>query len=483
MKRILFIVHTLFIFLILIGITARSQAVIVDFAQVKQEIDGFGASSAWHGQLTNAEADAAFGNETIHQMGLSILRVRISPNSGDWAGWFDERANATKAKARGAIVLASPWSPPASMKTNNNTIGGELKPDSYAAYVNHLNSFCTYLGNVDVVSIQNEPNIQVGYESCDWSPQQLLNFCKNHAQNINTLVMMPEAFNFDWKYSDPILNDSTANSHISFVGGHIYGTRAYSYTNAINKGKRVWMTEHYYNDDSIEECLKMAKEIAEVMSANMNAYIWWWLRQPSCNLMLAGGTLKKKGYTMGQFSKFIRPGYHRVDATFQPRQGVVVVAFKGNAQNVIVAVNQNTTSVSQTFLIRNEAVAFSTRYVTSETKSINEEGTITIINNRFTDVLDPKSITTYVIAKNNTSVSVTDNEAIRIFPNPAGNYLHISPEIEIKTLEVLNLMGQVLMLQNGEADQTLDISALTPGIYLLRVKDVYKEKILRFIKN
>ena len=200
-----------------------AQVATIDVSKVKQVIDGFGASTAWHGQLTVAEADAAFKNDNSEQMGLSILRVRIDPNSA----WNDEKQNAIKAKARGALILASPWTPPASMKTNNNLIGGELKPAAYADYASFLKKFCTSMGNVDVVSLQNEPNIQVNYESCTWSAAQLLEFCKTNAPAIGTPVMMPEAFNFDWKYSDPVLNDSAANSHIQYIGGHIRNTALY----------------------------------------------------------------------------------------------------------------------------------------------------------------------------------------------------------------------------------------------------------------
>lgn len=226
------------------------QIATIDFAKEKQVIDGFGASTAWHGQLSVNEANAAFKNDNNSQLGLSILRVRIDPNSSQWGS---EKANAQKAKAAGAMILASPWSPPAAMKTNNNTTGGELKPESYAAYATHLKNFCTFLGNVDVVSLQNEPNIKVDYESCDWTPTQILTFCKENAPAIGKPFMIPEAFNFDFKYSDPVLNDSTANSHVSYIGGHIYGAKPSNYTNAINKGKKIWMTEHYYDGDTIEE--------------------------------------------------------------------------------------------------------------------------------------------------------------------------------------------------------------------------------------
>ena len=473
---------TVFLFVIVY----TNAQVTIDVNKTKQVIDGFGASTAWHGVLTTTEADAAFKNENMNQMGLSILRVRISPNSSDWSGWANEKVNAQKAKAAGALILASPWSPPAALKTNNSTTGGELKTESYASYASHLKSFCTYLGNVDVISIQNEPNIQVEYESCDWKPDQLLDFCKNYASKIGTPVMMPEAYNFDWKYSDPILNDSTASSHVEYIGGHIYGTTAKKYTNAINKGKKIWMTEHYYNGDTIEECLRMAREIAECMNSDMNAYVWWWLRQPGCNLMNAGGTLKKKGYTMAQFSKFVRPGYFRLDATFQPSSGVFVVAFKGSEQNVIVVVNQNKTTQYQTFIFRNHPVNQVRKYVTTSTKNINDEGTIQCSGNIFKDIFEPQSITTYVTVNSVTGINPVNTSETRVFPNP----FYDEVNIQLKgfkadaDIQVLTSAGQlVLHKKTANEDQIKIGSSLNRGMYIVKITDGEKQLTYKIIKQ
>ncbi len=456
-----------------------AQVATIDVSKVKQVIDGFGASTAWHGQLTVAEADAAFKNDNSEQMGLSILRVRIDPNSA----WNDEKQNAIKAKARGALILASPWTPPASMKTNNNLIGGELKPAAYADYASFLKKFCTSMGNVDVVSLQNEPNIQVNYESCTWSAAQLLEFCKTNAPAIGTPVMMPEAFNFDWKYSDPVLNDSAANSHIQYIGGHIYGTRPYFYANASNKGKKVWMTEHYYNPDDIDTCLIMAKEIADCFYYSQNAYVWWWLRQPGCNLMEKGGKLKRKGYTMGQFSKFVRPGYYRVDATYQPKTKVYLVAFKGNDQNVVVVINQNKNTVSQSFGFKNDTVFSVKKYVTSGSKNIRDEGTITCSKNSFTDNLDAQSITTFVTSKIPTGIHSLKEAEIRIFPNPASQYLQLSTVEAVTNLQIYNILGQPLISKTNPETGTVDVSGLNSGIYLMRIRQRQEDKTFKFIKK
>jgi glucuronoarabinoxylan endo-1,4-beta-xylanase len=468
--KLIFIILAAFLFFNSFG-----QVATIDFAKEKQVIDGFGASTAWHGQLSVNEANAAFKNENNSQMGLSILRVRIDPNSSQWGS---ERANAQKAKAAGAMILASPWSPPAAMKTNNNTTGGQLKPESYAAYATHLKNFCTYLANVDVVSLQNEPNIKVDYESCDWTPTQILNFCKENAPSIGKPFMIPEAYNFDFKYSDPVLNDSTANSHISYIGGHIYGAKASNYTNAINKGKRIWMTEHYYDGDTIEECLKMAKEMAECMYFNMNAYVWWYLRQPGCNLMNTGGSLKKKGYTMAQFSKFVRPGFVRVDATYQPKTNVLLVAFKGKELNTMVVVNLNKTAQSLTFNFKNDTITGVKKYVTSRNKNLVDEGVINSSGNSFTDNLEAQSITTYVTQNTATAINEVGDPENLIYPNPFKNEIAVDLNGFGANADavIYTLAGQVMLCEKTGFAKTFRIgSSLKTGIYILTVSDGKKK--------
>ena len=49
---------------------------------------------------------------------------------------------------------------------------------------------------------------------------------------------------------------------------------------------------------------------------------------------------------MAQFSKFIRPGFYRVDATATPTSGVYLSAYKSNTDVVVVVVNTNSLSTS-----------------------------------------------------------------------------------------------------------------------------------------
>jgi glucuronoarabinoxylan endo-1,4-beta-xylanase len=354
-----------------------------------QTIDGFGFSTAWYTTLTSAQGDAIFGQSGA-ELGMSLLRCRISFNSQFSA----EANNASVAHARGAKVMGTAWTPPSAMKDNNSYIGGNLLTSQYGAYATYLNGAANTIG-LDYVSFQNEPDITVTYESCHWTPTEMLNFVKNNASAIGKPVIMPESYHFDDAYSDPTLNDSTAASKIAIVGGHIYGGGLATHQNAINKGKKVWQTEHYWTGTSIGTCMSIAKEISDCMNNRMNAYFWWWMKEGDGATFMSGSTPLKNGYTMGQFARWVRPGKVRIAATYNPTSNVYVTAYR-NGGLVIVAVNTGTSSLSQTFRISNVA-GVTTLYANRTSSSENMAGvkSVTVSNNAFTYTLPAQSVTTF----------------------------------------------------------------------------------------
>jgi glucuronoarabinoxylan endo-1,4-beta-xylanase len=105
-----------------------------------QVIQGFGCATVFAppgtAALTAEDFDRLFGAGN-GQVGLNILRIRIASDDA----WRATELNHAKAAIqRGAKVFASPWSPPARMKTNNNIIGtgGKLIADSAAAYAKYF---------------------------------------------------------------------------------------------------------------------------------------------------------------------------------------------------------------------------------------------------------------------------------------------------------------------------------------------------------
>jgi glucuronoarabinoxylan endo-1,4-beta-xylanase len=387
----LFLLYSVVVLVFLGGYKAYSQ-VTIDGNVRYQMIDGFGFSSAWCGTLSSAKNNALYDS-----LGMSLLRIRIDPTRS----WSAETANAAAAHAAGAKVLGTPWSPPASMKTNNNVVHGSLSTDQYHNYALYLNEAANNIG-LDYVSLQNEPDWDPDYEGCSWNGTQFLNFIKNYGQSINKPLVMPEAVHFNNSLSDPTLNDSTAASHMSILAGHFYGGGNIVHQNALDKGKRVWMTEHFLDGrDSIPVCMELAVEINQALSNWFSAYIWWWVNDGS-NLMNPvdnSGTIYKNGYVMGQFAKFIRPGMQRIEATYNPTSDVYVTAYVNNGLT-IVAINTSTSSKSQDFILQNlDGVGSFNLYQTSGSQNMAQIGNVNLDNRSFSLNLPPQSITTLVLAK------------------------------------------------------------------------------------
>ena len=346
--------------------------------------------------LSDADLDTLFGNGP-GQIGFTWLRIRLA---SDTAWRAIELSNARGAVARGASVIATPWSPPPSMKDNNNLVGGSLNASAYADYASYLNDFARYMAAngapLFAVSVQNEPDIAVSYESCDWTAAQLLAFCRNNAAAItSTRVIAPESFQFIHALSDPVLSDATAAANIDIVGGHIYGGGLAPYPLAVTSGKEVWMTEHLDLSTDWAGALATAREIHDCLAtANFNAYFWWYLRRYYGPLG-EDGVVTKRGWVMAQFAKFVRPGFVRIDATGNPTSGVYVSAYRGD-KLVVVAINQNAAAVTQSFTVANAAVAAVTPWMTSASANLEAQPAIPVSAGAFTASLPPQSITTFV---------------------------------------------------------------------------------------
>jgi glucuronoarabinoxylan endo-1,4-beta-xylanase len=326
-----------------------------------------------------------------------VLRIRIAPDNN----WNDELQNAKKAIARGAIVMATPWTPPASMKDNNNVVGGKLQASQFGNYASYLQGFADFMSSngagLYAISVQNEPDIQVTYESCDWTASDMLTFARNNASAITTRVIMCESFHFDKSYTDPILNDAQARGNVDIIGGHIYGGGLADYPLARSNGKEVWMTEHLNTDTSITGIIQTAKEMVDCMAiGNYNAYIWWFLKR-FYGPIDDNGNRTKRGCVMSQFARWIRPGYVRVGATYNPSTNVFVCAFKSGSAVRIVAVNTGTSTVSQPFSITGgTAPSTFQRYRTSSSEDLATLGTISTTGGSFTASLPGQSITSFV---------------------------------------------------------------------------------------
>lgn len=381
--------------LIVIVLAALSQAqtATINVTANQQTIDGFGFSTAWTPAMTAAQGNVLFGTGS-GQLGFSLLRIRIDPNES----WGNEPSNASTAHSHSAKVLGSAWTPPASEKNNNSVICGDLLTSQYANYAAHLSRAVTAIG-LDYVSYQNEPDWcpNPGYESSNPTPTEILNWMINNAPSVGKPIVAPESLNFNDSYSDPILNNATAASHVTIIGGHFYGNGNYVHTNALNHGKHVWETEHYINGTDIGTAMTVAKEISDAMNNQFSAYFWWWIMPGDPASFINGTSVDYRGYVMGQFAHWVRPGKVRCSATYNPQSNIFVTAYHNNGL-VIVALNTGTSAVNQTFTIQNASGITSLTPIQTggpSNRHMTQLTAVSVANNTFSYSLPAQTVTTF----------------------------------------------------------------------------------------
>lgn len=291
-----------------------------------------------------------------------------------------------------------------------DTQAKRLKYDKYDAYSQYLNEFDTFMKNNGVnlyaISVQNEPDY--AHDWTWWSPEEMLRFMKENAGSINNRVIAPESFSYVKQMSDPILNDPQALANLDILGAHTYGTQysdfPYPLYEQKGAGKELWMTEVYYPNSETDsadrwpEALGVAEHMYNAMvEGNFQAYVWWYIRR-HYGPIKEDGTISKRGYSMAHYSKFIRPGDVRVDATKNPANGVYVSAYKGdNNKIVIVAINKNTSDVNQRFKVKNVKGSAVSSWITDSTRNLAAGSSLQISGNGFTANLPAQSVTTFVI--------------------------------------------------------------------------------------
>jgi glucuronoarabinoxylan endo-1,4-beta-xylanase len=377
---------------------------------------------------------------------------------GYTTNWSQEAASASEALAANPnmLVFASPYTPPPSMKLSStsqpwysgtpacfsgqNYCGGYLNPADYAAYAAYLNSFVTYFNanssaKLYAISMQNEPDYSAeageNYESCSWTPAQMDQWIDAEGSILTAPLMMPESTSFNPAQAAPSFSDATALGAISIVAGHLYmngtapGAPTY-YTQAEQAGKEVWMTEHYLAPSAsypaqptMADALEAAGEIHNSMvTGGYDAYVWYRMWNDTCAYVNYGlidsgmganatctntsaqPTPTYYGYAIGQFSKFIQPGYYRYNATAAPNAGVSVSAYSGTASGathyVIVAINTGASPVNQPFTVQGATVTSLTPWQTTSTGGLVQQSVVTVSSGTFTYSLPAQSITTFV---------------------------------------------------------------------------------------
>jgi glucuronoarabinoxylan endo-1,4-beta-xylanase len=401
----------------------------VNTATKFQTVDGFGAAvSIWGGAWSTTETQTLVGLGA-NQFGLSIVRTGISPVSSEWGSQVNALKTA-KSYGSGVKILASPWTAPAAWKTNNSrTNGGELKTDYYDDYANHLNSYVQYMRGqgvtIDVTSVQNEPDWQPDYDSMAWTGTELRNFvCSQGANVLNTKLLVAEAVNLNYSYTDPTLNDSCARNNLGYIGGHLYGTesagRLALYPLAAQYNKPVWMTEWnlhaadgsgsniWGNPSNVtvwnETLDDIMRTVHKSMESNWSAYIWWYgkrfysfIGDGEAAYGTTAGAPLKRGYAFSQYAKYVRPGYQRVAVTKSSKASPLdVTAYLGGGKITLVILNRSSSAVNNAVIQVPQNVTRAEYYLTSQNASAASQP-ISVNGGQATVNVAARSISTVVL--------------------------------------------------------------------------------------
>lgn len=299
-------------------------------------------------------------------------------------------------------LFASPWSPPAFMKTNNDILhGGTLKTNFYQPWANYYTKFIKAYEKEGIpiwgITIQNEPMATQKWESCVYTAEQERDFLKNYLgptmqkKGLGDKKIIVWDHNRDLMYqrASIIFDDPEAAKYAWGMGFHWYeswsgGTEMYDNVARVHEtwpNKNLLFTEGcairfkaggYYN-------WTLGEKYGRSMINDFNNGTVGW---SDWNILLdeTGGPNHvqnfcfapvhadtKTGeliytnayYYIGHFSKFIRPGAKRISSVAS-RSQLLTTSFKNvDGKLVIIVMNQGNVKTDYNVCIGTKAAQVS----------------------------------------------------------------------------------------------------------------------------
>ncbi len=303
------------------------------------------------------------------------------------------------AAAGGKLTMyASPWSPPAWMKDNNNMLkGGKLLPAYYQSWADYFVKFIRAYESEGIpmwgLSVQNEPMATQTWESCIYSGEEERDFIKKylgpalHKAGMADKKLIAWDHNRDLIYqrASTVLDDPEAAKYVWGIGFHWYeswtgGGNIYDNVKRVAEtypDKNLIFTEgcaESYDFAKIGEWKWGEKYGLSMISDFNNGTVGW----TDWNILLdeKGGPNHvgnfcyapvhadtKTGqiyymssyYYIGHFSKFIRPGAKRIISS-SSRGQLLTTAFKNTDGKIaVVVMNQSDDKIPYRLWIAGQA--------------------------------------------------------------------------------------------------------------------------------
>ena len=277
-------------------------------------------------------------------------------------------------------LFASPWSPPAYMKDNNDMLhGGHLRPEYRQAWALYYTKFIKSYRQAGVpvwgITIQNEPMAKQTWESCIYQPEEERDFLRDHLGPVMVKEGLKDVNIIVWDHNRDLIvqralaifSDSAAARYAWGVGFHWYedwsgGTQMYENVALVSRlfpNKHLLFTEGTPAnfDSTAYGRWSLGEAYGRSMIHDFNSGAEGWT---DWNILLdeKGGPnhvgnycfapihadtrsgqliYTNSYYYIGHFSKFIRPGAKRI-AVAPSRSMLLVTGFKNPDGSVAVVV-------------------------------------------------------------------------------------------------------------------------------------------------
>jgi len=270
-------------------------------------------------------------------------------------------------------IFASPWSPPAWMKTNGMmNQGGKLKEECRAVWAKY---FCKYIKayadegiKIWGITVQNEPKAVQRWDSCIYTAEEERDFVKYYLgptlekEGLNDVKVMIWDHNKERIYdrAKVALSDPEASKYIWGVAFHWYSGDHFEALSIVHDAfpdKKLLFTEgcvgFHFKADPWQKGERYAHDIIGDLNNWSSGWVDWNMLLDEnggpnhvgnfCNAPIIADTrtdtvkYESSYYYIGHFSKFIHPGARRVAfSRFTDR--LEVTAFKNPNGDVAVVV-------------------------------------------------------------------------------------------------------------------------------------------------
>ncbi len=301
--------------------------------------------------------------------------------------------------ANGKLTLfASPWSPPAFMKTNNSMLhGGKLKTAFANSWAMYYTKFIKAYEKEGIpiwgISIQNEPMAKQRWESCIYTAEEERDFLKNHLgptmkkEGLGNKKIIVWDHNRDLmtQRADVIFNDPKASKYAWGMGFHWYetwsgGQPMFANVGIVNKNyptKNLLFTEGCAESFKQEDYQKWAngERYGKSMINDFNNGTVGWT---DWNILLdeTGGPnhvgnfcfapvhantvtgeiiYTPSYYYIGHFSKFISTGAKKVNCSTSRSQLISTAFLNANGKLIVIVMNDSDKKITYNLCIQKNA--------------------------------------------------------------------------------------------------------------------------------